>query len=130
MRANRSDMEHIKLRQRVLVNVDQRSSATILGEQVPVPLALGPIGLGGMMYGDGEIMACRARRRRRVSAQRLVDGEAPVRKCCRRTCAPVLPVKVEPEGVVESERHADTEAAVESGLDSSGRWCGTAATAC
>jgi L-lactate dehydrogenase (cytochrome) len=27
---------------------------------VPVPLALGPIGLGGMMYGDGEIMACRA----------------------------------------------------------------------
>jgi L-lactate dehydrogenase (cytochrome) len=43
------------------VNVDQRSTATtILGEKVPVPLALGPIGLGGMMYGDGEIMACRA----------------------------------------------------------------------
>ena len=61
LRANRSDMERIKLRQRVLVNVDQRSTATtILGEQVPVPLALGPIGLGGMMYGDGEIMACRA----------------------------------------------------------------------
>ena len=61
LRANRSDMERIKLRQRVLVNVDQRSTATtILGETVPVPLALGPIGLGGMMHGDGEILACRA----------------------------------------------------------------------
>ena len=35
-------------------------STTILGEQVPLPLALGPIGLGGMMHGDGEILACRA----------------------------------------------------------------------
>jgi L-lactate dehydrogenase (cytochrome) len=61
LRANRSDMERIKLRQRVLVNVDRRSTATtILGEPVPVPLALGPIGLGGMMHGDGEILACRA----------------------------------------------------------------------
>jgi L-lactate dehydrogenase (cytochrome) len=61
LRANRADMERLKLRQRVLVNVDQRSTATtILGEPVPVPLALGPIGLGGMMHGDGEILACRA----------------------------------------------------------------------
>ena len=61
LRANRSDMERIKLRQRVLRDVDQRSTATtILGEKVPVPLALGPIGLGGMMHGDGEILACRA----------------------------------------------------------------------
>ena len=64
LRANRADMERIKLRQRVLVNVDQRSTATtILGEPVPMPLALGPIGLGGMMHGDGEIMACRAAQR-------------------------------------------------------------------
>jgi L-lactate dehydrogenase (cytochrome) len=61
LRANRSDMERIKLRQRVLVNVDQRTTATtILGEPVPVPLALGPIGLGGMMHGDGEILAAQA----------------------------------------------------------------------
>jgi L-lactate dehydrogenase (cytochrome) len=61
LRANRADFEKIKLRQRILVNVDQRSTATtILGESAPVPLALGPIGLGGMMHGDGEILACRA----------------------------------------------------------------------
>jgi L-lactate dehydrogenase (cytochrome) len=61
LRANRTDLESIKLRQRILLDVDQRdTSTTILGEKVPVPLALGPIGLGGMMYGDGEIHACRA----------------------------------------------------------------------
>jgi L-lactate dehydrogenase (cytochrome) len=61
LRGNRSDLEKLKLRQRVLVNVDQRSTATtILGEPVSAPLALGPIGLGGMMHGDGEILACRA----------------------------------------------------------------------
>ena len=61
LRANRADMERVKLRQRVLMNVDQRNLATtILGEPAALPLALGPIGLGGMMHGDGEILACRA----------------------------------------------------------------------
>ena len=61
LRANRADMERIKLRQRVLCDVDQRdTSTTILGEKASLPLALGPIGLGGMMHGDGEILACRA----------------------------------------------------------------------
>ena len=61
LRANRADLERIKLRQRILQDVDKRDTSTsILGEKVPLPLALGPIGLGGMMYGDGEIHACRA----------------------------------------------------------------------
>jgi L-lactate dehydrogenase (cytochrome) len=61
LRANRTDLERIKLRQRVLVDVDRRdTSTTILGETANLPLALGPIGLGGMMHGDGEILACRA----------------------------------------------------------------------
>ena len=61
LRANRADLEAIKLRQRVLVDVDKRDlSATILGEKASLPFALAPIGLGGMMYGDGEIHACRA----------------------------------------------------------------------
>ena len=61
MRANRADLERIKLRQRVLVDVSQRDLATtILGEKVSLPLALAPIGLCGMQHGDGEILACRA----------------------------------------------------------------------
>src|SRR3982075_1984469 len=61
LRANRDDLEHIKLRQRVLVDVSQRNLATtILGERVSLPLALAPIGLCGMQHGDGEILACRA----------------------------------------------------------------------
>ncbi len=61
LRANRSDMERIKLRQRILVDVSARSTATtLLGAPVPAPLALAPIGLLGMQHGDGEILACRA----------------------------------------------------------------------
>ncbi len=59
--ANRDDLEAIKLRQRVLVDVSKRSTATtILGEPVSLPLALAPVGLCGMQHGDGEILACRA----------------------------------------------------------------------
>jgi L-lactate dehydrogenase (cytochrome) len=61
LRANRADLERIKLRQRILVDVANRSTATkILGEPVALPLALAPIGLCGMQHGDGEILACRA----------------------------------------------------------------------
>jgi L-lactate dehydrogenase (cytochrome) len=61
LRANRADLEQIKLRQRVGIDVGERNlSTTILGEPVPLPLALAPIGLCGMQYGDGEILACRA----------------------------------------------------------------------
>jgi len=61
LHANRADLEAIKLRQRILVDVAKRSTATtILGEPVSLPLALAPIGLCGMQHGDGEILACRA----------------------------------------------------------------------
>src|SRR5512134_1930935 len=61
LRANRADFERLKLRQRVLVDVDKRDlSTTVLGEKVALPLALAPIGLCGMQHGDGEILACRA----------------------------------------------------------------------
>src|SRR6476469_4644482 len=61
LRANREDLERIKLRQRVLVDVSQRDLATtIMGERISLPLALAPIGLCGMQHGDGEILACRA----------------------------------------------------------------------
>src|SRR5205807_3629901 len=61
LRANRADMERVKLRQRVLVDVSSRdSSTTILGEKVPLPLALGPVAMTGLEHGNGEILACRA----------------------------------------------------------------------
>ena len=61
LRANRDDMEAIRLRQRVLLDVDNRdTSTTMVGEKFSVPIALAPIGLLGMQHGDGEILACRA----------------------------------------------------------------------
>ena len=61
LRANHTDLERIKLRQRILIDVDGRSTKTaILGEPAALPLALAPIGLCGMQHGDGEILACRA----------------------------------------------------------------------
>ncbi|MFZ5693624.1 MAG: alpha-hydroxy acid oxidase [Pseudomonadota bacterium] len=60
-RANRADMERVKLRQRVLVNVDKRDlSTTIVGQKASLPIALAPIGLCGMQHGNGEILAAEA----------------------------------------------------------------------
>jgi L-lactate dehydrogenase (cytochrome) len=59
--ANRADFERIKLRQRVLVDVANRDThVTIVGESASFPLGLAPIGLCGLQYADGEILACRA----------------------------------------------------------------------
>jgi L-lactate dehydrogenase (cytochrome) len=61
LRANLEDLERLRLRQRVLVDVAQRQAGTtILGEPVPLPLALSPVALIGLVRGDGEILACRA----------------------------------------------------------------------
>jgi L-lactate dehydrogenase (cytochrome) len=61
LRANCADLERIELRQRILVDVSRRTTATtILGEPASMPLALAPIGALGMQHGDGEILACRA----------------------------------------------------------------------
>jgi L-lactate dehydrogenase (cytochrome) len=61
LRINRTDLTRVKLRQRVLVDVARRDLATtIVGEPASLPLVLAPIGLCGMQWGDGEILACRA----------------------------------------------------------------------
>ncbi len=61
LRANRADLEKLKLRQRVLVDVSKRSLATtIVGQKSALPFALAPIGLTGMQYGNGEILAAQA----------------------------------------------------------------------
>jgi L-lactate dehydrogenase (cytochrome) len=61
LRANHDDLQQIKFRQRILVDVSRRDlSTTILGEPAALPLILAPVGLLGMQHGDGEILACRA----------------------------------------------------------------------
>jgi L-lactate dehydrogenase (cytochrome) len=61
LRANREDLQQIKFRQRILVDVSKRDlKTTILGEPATMPLILAPVGLLGMQHGDGEIHACRA----------------------------------------------------------------------
>ena len=61
VKANRADMLKVKLRQRVLVDVSERSTrTTILGEEVSMPLVLSTVALSGLQHGNGEILACRA----------------------------------------------------------------------
>jgi L-lactate dehydrogenase (cytochrome) len=63
-RANERDFDRIRLRQRVAVNMDQRSlRSTMAGEPVTMPVALAPAGLTGMQHPDGEIHAARAAER-------------------------------------------------------------------
>lgn len=60
-RANEADFQSIKLRQRVAVNMANRSLRTTLaGQAVAMPVALAPTGLTGMQHADGEILAARA----------------------------------------------------------------------
>ena len=63
-RANSADFQSIKLRQRVAVNMENRSTAsTMIGQKVAMPVAIAPTGLTGMQHADGEIKAARAAKR-------------------------------------------------------------------
>ena len=60
-RANESDFQSIKLRQRVAVNMKNRSTAArMVGVDAAMPVAIAPTGLTGMQHADGEILAARA----------------------------------------------------------------------
>ena len=60
-RENETDFAKIKLRQRVAVDITDRSVKTdMIGQPVAMPVALAPVGLAGMMHADGEIKAARA----------------------------------------------------------------------
>ena len=63
-RDNKSDFDLIRLRQRVAVDMEGRSTAsTMVGHDVAMPVALAPVGLTGMQHADGEILAARAAER-------------------------------------------------------------------
>ncbi len=60
-RENSSDFDLLRLRQRVAVDMDGRSTAsTMVGQDVAMPVALAPVGLTGMQHADGEILAAQA----------------------------------------------------------------------
>ena len=60
-RANESDFANIKLRQRVLVDMTNRTLETeMIGQKVSMPVALAPTGMTGMQHADGEMLAARA----------------------------------------------------------------------
>jgi len=64
LNANRADLESLTLRQRVAVDVSQRSTrSTMLGGEVAMPVALAPTGLTGLNWADGEMLAARAAER-------------------------------------------------------------------
>ncbi len=60
-RANEADFKAIQLRQRVAVNMENRSTAvTMVGQAAKMPVAIAPVGLTGMQHADGEILAAKA----------------------------------------------------------------------
>jgi L-lactate dehydrogenase (cytochrome) len=60
-RANEADFQTIQLRQRVAVNMENRSTAvTMAGQAAKMPVAIAPVGLTGMQHADGEIHAAKA----------------------------------------------------------------------
>jgi L-lactate dehydrogenase (cytochrome) len=61
LNANRNDLDAIRLRQRVLIDVSTVSlRSSMLGEEVSMPVAIAPTGLAGLVHGDGEMLAARA----------------------------------------------------------------------
>jgi len=61
LRANESDLQSIRLRQRVAIPFGERSLRTrMVGQDVAMPVALAPTGLTGMQHADGEMLAARA----------------------------------------------------------------------
>ena len=60
-RENESDFAKIKLRQRVAIDIEKRTTrTTMIGHDVAMPVAIAPTGITGMQHADGEILAARA----------------------------------------------------------------------
>lgn len=61
LKANEADLSQILLRQRVLHAMDGVDlSTTLLGQELALPIILGPVGLSGMLARRGEVQAARA----------------------------------------------------------------------
>jgi L-lactate dehydrogenase (cytochrome) len=61
LRRNSADLDDLQFRQRVMVDVSKVNLATsMVGQNVSMPLAIGPTGLCGLFHADGEILGARA----------------------------------------------------------------------
>jgi L-lactate dehydrogenase (cytochrome) len=61
LRENRADLDAIRFRERVMFNVANRKlETTMVGEKVSMPVAIGPTGMCGAIWSNGEILSCRA----------------------------------------------------------------------
>jgi L-lactate dehydrogenase (cytochrome) len=61
LRANRADLEALHFRQRVAIDVEQRSTRTTMaGQEATIPVAIAPVGLTGLNWADGEMLGARA----------------------------------------------------------------------
>jgi L-lactate dehydrogenase (cytochrome) len=61
LRENRRDLDSIRFRERVMKDVsDRKLATTMVGQEVAMPVALGPVGMCGAVWSNGEILACRA----------------------------------------------------------------------
>ena len=59
--ANRTDLDAVKLRERVLgTSAEQAMHCTLVGQPATMPLILAPVGLSGMNRGNGEVLAAEA----------------------------------------------------------------------
>lgn len=61
IKSNSADLQNMKLRQRVMIDVDNRShKSTFVGQTATMPVAIAPTGLAGIMHVDGEILGAQA----------------------------------------------------------------------
>jgi len=88
-RANESDFQSIKFRQRVAINMANRSiKSTMLGQEVAMPVALAPVGMTGMQFADGEIQAANAAKKFGVPYCLSTMSICSIEEVYRRTQAP------------------------------------------
>lgn len=88
-RENTSDFKEIHFRQRVAVDMSDRTTAsTMLGEKVAMPVALAPVGSTGMQWADGEILAARAAERFGVPYTLSTMSVASIEDVAARTTKP------------------------------------------
>ncbi|GJH32873.1 L-lactate dehydrogenase [Paraburkholderia hospita] len=88
-RDNTAAFQHLKLQQRVAVNVERRSTAsTMIGQPVAMPVAIAPTGLAGMQWANGEVLGARAAERFGVPFTLSTVSICSIEEVARNTTAP------------------------------------------